>query len=102
MMFSGSTGSLYAYDRAPLNAKVETNAQDSADWRKEKIVFDAAYGKERVTLYLFLPLRASPPFQTVILFPTARATLTPSSETLTDMHFIDFVIQSGRAVAYPV
>ena len=47
--------SLYAYDRAPLNAKVESNAQDSADWRKEKIVFDAAYGKERVTLYLFLP-----------------------------------------------
>ena len=47
-------------------------------------------------------MRASPPYQTVIFFPTARATLTPSSETLADMHFIDFVIQSGRAVAYPV
>jgi dienelactone hydrolase len=94
--------SLYAYDRTPLNAKVQFTTRDSPDWRKEKIVFDAAYGNERVTLYLFLPSRASPPFQTVILFPTARAIYTPSSATLTDMHFVDFVIQSGRAVAYPV
>lgn len=94
--------SLYAYDRTPLNARVETVAQDSADWRKERIVFDAAYGNERVTLYLFLPSRTSPPYQTVILFPSARALYTPSSEALTDLHFIDFVIQSGRAVAYPV
>ena len=35
------------YDRTPLNAKLESVVQDSPDWRKEKITFDAAYGKER-------------------------------------------------------
>ncbi len=93
---------MYAYDRTPLNAKLENTAQDSADWRKQKITFDAAYGKERMTAYLFLPAHVSPPFQTVVFFPTARSLDAPSSESLVDMKFIDFVIQSGRAVIYPI
>ena len=47
--------------------------QDSPDWRKEKITFDAAYGKERATAYLFLPAHVKPPFQTVAFFPSGRA-----------------------------
>ena len=93
---------LYLYDRTPLNAKIEAVTQDSAGWRKEKVVIDAAYGKERLAVYLFLPARVRPPYQTVIYYPTARAVDTPSSESLADMHFIDFVIQSGRAVVYPI
>jgi serine/threonine protein kinase/dienelactone hydrolase len=93
---------MYSYDRTPLNAKLESVAQDSADWRKEKVTFDAAYGKERVTAYLFLPAHVRPPYQTVVFFPSARALDIPSSQTLTDMKFIDYVIQSGRAVVYPV
>src|ERR1035437_5942093 len=93
---------MYSYDRTPLNAKLESVAQDSTDWRKEKITFDAAYGKERETAYLFLPAHVRPPYQTVVFFPSARALDIPSSETLTDMKFIDYVIQSGRAVVYPV
>ncbi len=93
---------MYTYDRTPLNANVESVAQDSTDWRKEKITFDAAYGKERVTAYLFLPAHVRPPYQTVIFFPTARAIDLPSSQSLTDMKFIEYVIQSGRAVVYPV
>ena len=94
--------SMYAYDRTPLNAKLENVAQDSTDWRKEKVTFDAAYGKERMTAYLFLPAHVRPPYQTVVFFPSARVLFTPNSETLGDMKFIDFVIQSGRAVIYPV
>jgi formylglycine-generating enzyme required for sulfatase activity/tRNA A-37 threonylcarbamoyl transferase component Bud32/dienelactone hydrolase len=93
---------LYAYDRSPLNAKQVETSQDSKDWRKEKITLDAAYGKERLTLFLFLPSKGRPPYQTVVFYPTARAVYTLSSEVLTDMQFIDYVIQSGRAVAYPV
>jgi len=93
---------MYSYDRTPLNAKLESVAQDSADWRKEKVTFDAAYGRERVTAYLFVPAHVRPPYQSVVFFPSARAVDIPSSQTLTDMKFIDYVIQSGRAVVYPV
>jgi len=94
--------SMYAYDRTPLNAKVESVAQDSQDWRKEKITFDAAYGKERMAAYLFLPAHVRPPYQAVVFFPSARVLDIPNSEVLGDMKFIDFIIQSGRAVIYPV
>jgi len=92
---------MYSYDKTPLNAKLESDVTE-ADWRKQKITFDAAYGKERVPAYLFLPARARPPYQAVVFFPTARALDLPSSDHLTDMRFIDFVIQSGRAVIYPI
>ena len=94
--------SMYTYDRTPLNAKLENVSQDSTDWRKEKVTFDAAYGKERMTAYLFLPAHVRPPYQTVVFFPSARVLFTPNTETLGDMQFVDFVVQSGRAVIYPV
>jgi len=43
-----------------------------------------------------------PPYQTVVFFPSARVLDIPSSETLGDMKFMDYVIRSGRAVLYPV
>jgi dienelactone hydrolase len=55
-----------------------------------------------MTAYLFLPAHAPPPYQTVVFFPSARAVDLPSSQALTDMKFIDYVIRSGRAVVYPV
>ena len=58
----------YSYDKTPLHAKVES-VQQTEDWRQEKVSFDAAYGGERVTAYLFLPKGASPPFQVVVYFP---------------------------------
>jgi formylglycine-generating enzyme required for sulfatase activity/tRNA A-37 threonylcarbamoyl transferase component Bud32 len=93
---------MYAYDRTPLNAKVESVAADSPHWRKEKVTFDAAYGKERVTAYLFVPAHVRAPYQTVVFFPSARVMNIPSSDRLGDMKFLDFVIQSGRAAMYPV
>jgi serine/threonine protein kinase/dienelactone hydrolase len=94
--------SMYSYDHTPLNAKVESVAADSKDWRKEKITFDAAYGNVRMAAYLFLPAHVRPPYQTVVFFPSARVLGIPNSDTLGDMQFIDYVIQSGRAVIYPV
>jgi dienelactone hydrolase len=92
---------MYAYDHTPLNAKVEST-HEYADWSVDKITLDAAYGSERMATYLFLPAHVQPPYQTVVFFPSARVLGIPSSATLGDMKFVDYVIQSGRAVLYPV
>ena len=44
-----------AFDRTPLDAKIETVDDSSPYFRKEKVSFAAAYGNERVPAYLFLP-----------------------------------------------
>lgn len=94
---------LYAYPRTPLNAKVEGIVKETEDWREVKVTFDAAYNGERMAAYLFLPKRVRPPYQTVLFFPSARVLfLPPDSSELGDLKFFDYVIQSGRAVVYPV
>ncbi len=93
---------LYSYDKAPLNAKVEGVVRDTADWSEQKITFDAAYNKERMAAYLFLPKKVRPPFQTVVFFPSARVLDIPNSQTLGDVQFFDYIVQSGRAVLYPI
>ncbi len=93
---------LYAYDSTPLNARVDAVVQDAPDWRKERITFDAAYGNERMAAYLFLPKRVRPPYQTVVFFPSARVLDLTDSRQLGDTAFFDYVVQSGRAVLYPV
>ena len=93
--------SLYSYDRTPLHAVVEST-QQKQDWKLEKVSYDAAYGKERITAYLFLPRKAKPPFQTVVYFPGAAALLQRSSDNEPQLEVFDFIIKSGRAVMFPV
>jgi eukaryotic-like serine/threonine-protein kinase len=92
---------MYAYDRNPLNAQSEGIVENTADWTKEKLSIDAGYGNERLPLFLFLPKNVHPPFQTVLFFPSARVDLMPSSQDLGDLQFVDYIIQSGRALLYP-
>ncbi len=93
----------YSYDKTPLHAKVESVRQ-TEDWRLEKVSFDAAYGGERVTAYLFLPKAASPPFQAVVYFPDAEAAHMRSSAEGVPIYLpdFDFIIKSGRAVLFPI
>ena len=91
----------YAYDRSPLAAKTESVDDSSPHWRLEAVSFAAAYGRERVPAYLFLPKNASPPYQTVVLFPSAYALNAGSSSKL-DLSRFDFIVRSGRALLYPV
>ena len=93
---------MYSYAQTPLNAKVEEVAQQTADWKEEKVTFDAAYGGERMTAYLFLPTNVRPPYQTVLFFPSARVLGLADSKTLGDVKFFDYIVQSGRAVMYPI
>ena len=91
----------YSYDKTPLNARVEAVDDSSPHWKRETVSFDAAYGNERVPAYLFLPKNATPPFQTIVLFPNAFARQSPSSTHL-DLGTFEFVVRSGRALLYPV
>ena len=92
---------LYAYDKTPLNAVVESEDDASDHWKKQKVTFDAAYGNERVIAYIFLPKNFPPPFQTVVYFPAAYAIQERTSAVLT-ISPLNLVIKSGRAVIYPI
>ncbi len=91
----------FAYDPIPLDPKIEYK-QTEERWIKEKITFQAAYGNERVILYLFLPKNSKPPYQTVVFFPWIYTISTPDSSKLQQMEWVDFFIKSGRALAYPI
>jgi dienelactone hydrolase/predicted Ser/Thr protein kinase len=92
---------MYAYDRTPLDAKVESVDQSSPYWKKERITFNASYGKERVIAYLFLPRSVPPPYQTVVYFPHSGAQEFPTLDAL-QLSMIDFVMKSGRALMFPI
>ena len=93
---------LYAYDKTPLNATLESTDTRETDWIKQKITLDAAYGNERMAAYLFLPRNAGPPYQTIVHFPGAESIFVRSSDSLVEMPRIDFLLKSGRAVLWPI
>jgi predicted esterase len=93
---------MYAYDATPLNASVQSPVEQTDDWTRYKIVFNTAYGNERMAAFLFLPKNTRPPFQVIAYFPSARITFLGAGDPLGDMNFVDYVIKSGRAVIYPI
>jgi dienelactone hydrolase len=93
---------LYDYDRTPLRATLEQTDTSAEDWVRQRITFDAAYGGERVTAYLFLPRTGRPPYQTLVYFPGSNSIHTRTAEGALEVRAFDFVLKSGRAVMYPV
>src|SRR3954463_8692152 len=91
----------YAYDRTPLDVRIESTEDSAPMYRKLRVSFAAAYAGERVPAYLFLPKSIKPPYQTIVLFPSAYARAAPSSEHL-DLSFFEFIVKSGRALLYPI
>jgi eukaryotic-like serine/threonine-protein kinase len=92
----------YAYDRTPLNATKPVVVEETADWTKQMLTIDAGYGGERLPVFLFLPKNVKPPYQSVVFFPSARVNTMPNTDNLGDLQFVDYVIQSGRALIYPI
>jgi dienelactone hydrolase len=90
---------LYAYDRQPLEPKLVTTVERD-EWRREDVSISAAYGGERMQVFLFLPKRATPPFETVVFFPGSNAFRTRAIDDFPTVN-IDFLVKSGRAVAFP-
>ncbi len=91
-----------SYDKTELDPDVESVDETSLHWIKEKITFNAAYGNERMSAYLFLPKNSGPPYQTVIYLPGMGAVYLRSSEKLFLMEDMHFIMKSGRAFLYPV
>jgi serine/threonine protein kinase/predicted esterase len=93
----------FSYDKRDLNAQIEWRNETSKEWIQEKISFDAAYDNERVFAYLFLPKNSSPPFQTVIHFPTSDAVFARSSKNIDKYYeFMPFILKNRRALLFPV
>jgi dienelactone hydrolase len=92
---------LFAYDPVPLESRVERR-DSTAQWRLEKVSYDAGYGRERLPAFLYLPRNARPPYQAVVFFPGSQPLRTRSSETLTSVSLFDYLVEGGRAVIYPV
>jgi serine/threonine protein kinase/dienelactone hydrolase len=90
---------LYAYEKQPLNAKVESVDESSDLWRREKIRFAAPYGNEQEVAYLFLPKQGKPPYQCVVYMGDGGMMRRGSGETIQPEHF---VLRSGRAILYPI
>jgi predicted esterase len=96
--------SLYSYDKTDLHPTIEATTQTD-DWTREKISFDAGYGNQRMLGFLFLPKNGHAPFQTIVYFPGSGVIYLRSPDQLDqdlNMTRIDFVIQSGRAVFFPI
>ena len=93
---------LYAYDRTPLNPVVVQSVDVNENCKKEKVTLNAAYGSERMPIYLFLPKRVPEPYQAVIYFPGSYAIGLRSNENMDLDLFFGFILKSGRAVIYPI
>jgi dienelactone hydrolase len=92
---------LYAYDKTELNARVE-ETETTAEWTRQKISFDAAYGNERVIAHVYVPKSGSPPRQTVVFFTGASGMLEDKLSLSDVEEGLDFLIRSGRALIVPV
>ena len=93
----------YAYSKEDLKSHVEQVDDSSAEWRREKITFDAAYNNERMSAQLYLPKGFTAPYQTVVYFPGSGPLTQRSIETdLRERPPFDYILKSGRAVVLPV
>lgn len=91
---------VFDYDRGQLDVRVE-NVDTTRVWIRERVRFTAGYGNERMLLYLYRPTAGAPPYQTVVYFPGWDTFWLDNI----DEYFakqIDFIVKSGRAVAFPI
>jgi len=93
---------LFSYSKDELHAQVERRDDSVEDYVMEKVSFDAAYGKERVIAYLFLPRRGTPPFQTIIDFPGGTASYFDSIKEYPIRRVATIHTKSRRAFVMPV
>lgn len=94
----------FKYDKKDLDEEVEF-VEENEDWTLEKVTFNTAYGNERMSAYLFLPKRGTPPYQTVVYFPGSYALFARSSDQLVENMKLannEMFLKSGRAFLYPI
>jgi dienelactone hydrolase len=93
----------FLYDKTDLNARIEDRDESPEDWVVEKISFNAAYGNEKVTAYLYLPKNGVPPYQTIIYFPGGSAIKGKDAKDFNGFIWMnDYLLKNGRAVIFPI
>lgn len=97
----GVIQSLYTYDHTGLNASKESRDDRVHGWTAEKITFDAAYDRQRVIAWLYLPRNAQPPYQTVLYVPPRSSGYLSTLDDF-EIKFIEFLVKTGRAVMFPI
>ena len=90
----------FRYDPAPLAARIEAE-EPTVLGRMQTVTLAAAYGGERLTLYVFPPDTGTPPHPVIVLFPGSNAIHTRVFNPV-DVRRVDFLIRSGYAVVLPV
>jgi dienelactone hydrolase len=90
---------LFDYDPGPLKPIMD-EPQVSRYWTRQRISISAGSAGERIALYLYLPNTGSPPYQTVIYWPTHVPMLLDSVDQIRVQ--FDFLLKNGRAVMLPV
>ena len=94
---------LYAYPKTPLNAKVEGVVEGN-----RRLARRESHLRRRLRRRTDVSVSVSaedvrPPYQTVLFFPSARVIYASATAgTSAIIKFFDYVVQSGRAVMYPV
>lgn len=101
-VFTSWMNDLYEFDRGDVNAVLDSVDDSSPYWRKEKILFDAAYEDVQIIAYLFLPKGRKPPYQPVVYFPGIGVFNDFSSDLLGDFYPVSLLVKNGRAVLYPI
>jgi dienelactone hydrolase len=91
---------LYAYDATALNDEVVIS-EEVEHWTREEIELDAAYGNERLTVFLYLPRDAEPPYRPIVFFPGSYS-IYYRENPAADRFLFSFLITSGHAVLFPV
>jgi dienelactone hydrolase len=91
----------FNYDKTPLNAVIESTVEGET-WKAEKLVLDAAYNKEKLQVYIYLPKKSTGPFQPVIFFPGSNAIYSKKFDPQFISNRIDFILKSGRAIVIPI
>ncbi len=92
---------LFDYDPIDLDERIEEIDDTHPDWRRERVTFTAGYPNDRVTVQVFIPRKASPPYQTIVHFPGGDALLVQDSRQAGLLQIEPF-LRSGRVVIYPV
>ncbi len=91
---------VFDYEKKPLRStRGETVA--ARIWTRERVEYDAGYGEGRSVMHLYLPVNTVPPYQTVVYWPGWDTFWLDAI----DEYFVkkmDFIVKSGRAVAFPV
>ena len=99
-VFAGYTQQ-FDYDPLALEAKVELRDTTPEEWIVEKVSFTAAYGRERMFAWVYIPKRGTPPYQTVVMFPGSGSIGAAASSATPDTR-ISFVPASGRIAVFPI